>query len=1555
MPAVSRRELPTVVKSPNNTVHAASASNLMPSPSPLDAASHRTATIQTLLQKKTPPSRERVSAAIALVRARQAAVKRSSMKKAASPTGSIVSGVSIPVAPQTTASSFTASAGVPIGAISRGKSPSRSPLTPKPLVQSSQQAGSPRIIMESSTKTAQAGNNTSPLTQTTDNNSTNLQSSNRLFIASNFASRAAAITLNLPPLTLSPRSGDEPLVDQENTPRSKTSGSPNGFIGHGDVSRGRSRFAAAQMGNPRTPTRKIASGDMPMDNVPVRNSVLHSVDSDECCVDPETLADVSRFIDALHKQNGGVVEGDESSLDQENSKASIQFIERLPKQDSDTSPKSERPEFQRATSGSSDDSLPLNPETIEVIGNFIDAISMPKVDTLAPISPEKMDEIGKFIDAIAKPKAESAVSVPTPTAISQVPSDSSTDSFLVNSETIEEIGHIIDAIAKPKSKSCVTTSKPAQLPSDSSGDSSFVDYKLATTQHLVPQLPEADSDSDEDSIPMSTRAGIGAFIDALQKKSNTPISTAHSPGSNFLALQTECLRSPQSSNVMSLQESTLNVSSSDDDSLMYLDDYESVIPETDDELNTFIATAQKALGECGSDVDEVMRLRYAPEKLSSVDEDKTHQCVETLVVETVTSSLAEEQNPMVSSEKANMSASDLLHHDSFIQASSDSDEAETLFFDSIHEIKISSLQQSHERPQSRLAGEHIEHFLVGDHSIESNDETPWETEPDIDKTVEIEQPEVDELEQLRALQSFENNTKRNDGLLEHKSLLNDDDIGVVTIAKIKKELAEGNKPRHPTLKDIEIPDNSLDEDEGDLVAAFLQGSLSLNKHSLPASPDQITLKSYSTMESIDQDENIKKFLSKLDQSGCPDYEEDSDRINYYIKKAMERSRSGTLEEQRASFVSSMMQSGLPENVVHEIVEGFFPKDLDMSKEHNVHGAKQAIIDDFFSKLTPPEGASTEEITKLNEFIKHASPLLQLTQLSLVQEAELRIAATRVGISAKVIDGLLDETEYLQRVASTLSGCSSVDSEDVAVKVLNDMKFEQIEDIDENDNITAFLSRMEALKEGGHFHENGEVPKGTEKVAEEVGVEIDAQHGFVNICLEREPEEGDWWTEEEGKKTLKSRNIKTTVDQAVVVAVESGNEDGRYLKTIDSTFSLELDNSLSLSLSVKESEFSLHKKNPKEKSMEEITAAIEMARSARKKMVTDISAGSIVSIKGNKRRDAMKESENGKCDTNENQALVAYNGFQLASPSDLMLNMFSGFLSPGDRATLLSRRHASKWRNPWEKRWCLEYHEKDSRPINLLMDLDERCRISGVAAASTIFKRREVRERAIPIRQQWQSTYKDRTQNHQGYFNVHVFSLYNAAMVNSEWHDLDDEPWEDREVLQNFLHEKSISFSRNWFGDLNRTRGNDRVKLPVARPKSMEMPTENLPDAGEWVEEWYTTWQTRNTSKNHESPSSSFSDSSFDSGSESYSQCTRNTRGDDTVTRSDDDEGNSYSQSMYTENDDESTWEEPPECGTLLNVKLKIGERLTRVHPDHTSSLRRSRWRKKYFPPGTFPF
>jgi hypothetical protein len=199
----------------------------------------------------------------------------------------------------------------------------------------------------------------------------------------------------------------------------------------------------------------------------------------------------------------------------------------------------------------------------------------------------------------------------------------------------------------------------------------------------------------------------------------------------------------------------------------------------------------------------------------------------------------------------------------------------------------------------------------------------------------------------------------------------------------------------------------------------------------------------------------------------------------------------------------------------------------------------------------------------------------------------------------------------------------------------------------------------------------------------------------------------------------------------------------------------------------------------------------------------------------------------------------------------------------------------------------------------------------------------VKRRYNPGTQQWAQPYEPRIAAHTGYFSVNVKSLYDASSQYGIQHPQDLLPWERRDVKQRFLQEQSVSYNRNWFGTTKKVYGNDRLRQPVCRPKSMEMPMK----AGEWTEEWYK--------KPWESISIAQSLSAGDVELREIAAIRKRYAGRD--------------------EEEEISWEETPECGTIRNFKLKIGERVTRVTPDLTCSLRRSRWRKKFFPKGTFPY
>jgi hypothetical protein len=198
-------------------------------------------------------------------------------------------------------------------------------------------------------------------------------------------------------------------------------------------------------------------------------------------------------------------------------------------------------------------------------------------------------------------------------------------------------------------------------------------------------------------------------------------------------------------------------------------------------------------------------------------------------------------------------------------------------------------------------------------------------------------------------------------------------------------------------------------------------------------------------------------------------------------------------------------------------------------------------------------------------------------------------------------------------------------------------------------------------------------------------------------------------------------------------------------------------------------------------------------------------------------------------------------------------------------------------------------------------------LNAVSATSAFFDKDNKLRIFNSFSNVWKLSYAERTQHHEGYFDVDKYSLYAASAVQTYRHPLDCVAWESRSVKQRFMYEHSISFTRNWFGCLTEVNLNPVISEPICRPKSMEMPME----ADEWTEEWFLN---RNR-----------------------------------LCHDRDDDNHEY-------DDDNLLWgDERPECGRIRNVRLRIGEKITRVTPDLTSHVRRSRWRKKHFPPGTFPY
>jgi hypothetical protein len=178
-------------------------------------------------------------------------------------------------------------------------------------------------------------------------------------------------------------------------------------------------------------------------------------------------------------------------------------------------------------------------------------------------------------------------------------------------------------------------------------------------------------------------------------------------------------------------------------------------------------------------------------------------------------------------------------------------------------------------------------------------------------------------------------------------------------------------------------------------------------------------------------------------------------------------------------------------------------------------------------------------------------------------------------------------------------------------------------------------------------------------------------------------------------------------------------------------------------------------------------------------------------------------------------------------------------------------------------------------------------------ATMLLQKKSTLQNSFPFSNVWRNSYEKLTENHEGYFDVDLYSLYASTVVGTMRHTLDNVPWESRSVKQRFLYEQSISFTRNWFGCLTAIKINPKVKEPVCRP----------------TEEWY---RLAKSSSGHLKTVESLDDF------------------------------------------DDDSWEDVPECGKIKTMRLRPGERISRLTPDLTCYLRRSRWRKKHFSEGNFP-
>ena len=764
----------------------------------------------------------------------------------------------------------------------------------------------------------------------------------------------------------------------------------------------------------------------------------------------------------------------------------------------------------------------------------------------------------------------------------------------------------------------------------------------------------------------------------------------------------------------------------------------------------------------------------------------------------------------------------------------------------------------------------------------------------------------------------------------------------------------------------------------------------------------------STMESVNEDENIERFLLKTFTLPEGATKRELVQLNFYISEAAKLLEHGT-SEQRQNLVSSAIHDGLPKQFVEDMIEELLLKEPDESNgeseeifpdptlpddifpdptlpeptmtidsndgikersdvptdENEWKAAKEVQnrsdkLKSFFGKLAPRDGANADEIGALELFKNLATPVLLGDRLSSYEEEEVGRAAARAGVPESALKELLTENDSLRQTSSETTEASTAASEKLDAILQDDQTAEtDKEETSQPDDLVPDYSIVTVgvdtecveLSDARYSNSMDELMDATER---EVDL-CDARYSNSTDELieamdddEDEDEEPAWWVDE----SVSAREKDATRNDDAVASQPSATKDGtsRDAWWVDESVPVRVkdatrNDDVVGSPHVVPCESSATKDRTSRAGAHSLTVNLDSP-------LTEEAANQCLSPSNSRFGGTDDKYQLPPSATRSGLKETAGRHMTPPTSPKSPLESLDKLTTSISRMSLAQKSLSIASLAVSPRRSCEE--QTFERPIQR--------KLGGANAAAVIAKwsPRHCPRKRIPIKQQWKLAYKERIKNHPGYFDVDVYSLYDTSLAIHPPHRLDLEPWEHREVKQRFLHEQSIGFSRNWFGDLARKRGNDKYREPVARPRSMEVPMSRLPERN-WEKDWYMTWQAHKLSHilpNDEASCGSYS-SGYTSGGDDhtgslvsgsvFSGSSRNTRSTRETRDPDWDDDEATDEETWYEEDDN------PECGHIVNVKQKIGERVSRIHPHFTSSLRRSRWRKKHFPRGTFPY
>lgn len=549
-------------------------------------------------------------------------------------------------------------------------------------------------------------------------------------------------------------------------------------------------------------------------------------------------------------------------------------------------------------------------------------------------------------------------------------------------------------------------------------------------------------------------------------------------------------------------------------------------------------------------------------------------------------------------------------------------------------------------------------------------------------------------------------------------------------------------------------------------------------------------------------------------------------------------------------------------------------------------------------------------------------------------------------------------------------------------VLQNEKFQEIEEVDDNQEIDAFLTRLSVLKAGGHFKDANLENIGYEidqsNLEEKDAIEVDAVHGFVNkdlhtVELNLNEEELMWSDFKEKDLFVKHADFLKKLPLPVEIPNKNTCDDDPPTESILKQHVAEYRD-----VNNGDAEVYLMEESQVEVAFVDEEEEMRATEKSRNKVKWEFGAEFKKSLH---RQDGVVL---GRRVSPKSSSFSRSTFYDYSSSEHPKLKAIEETLEKNLRVRdekLKKMGSMDNWVSPWERTKPKAIRQGTVKELlrmgmnrtNLFPSGQKRIAvhappINAVAASTKLIK--YATGRYTNVKQRWRIPFDERVRGHNGYYFIDVNSLYDASDVIGDWHRFDHVPWQDRDVRQRFLFEKSLAYARNWFGELKPTRLNDKLHQPVCHPKSMEMPMEEkMPDPGEWTEDWFTTWQSRKQNPNNLILYTRDQDLLEDEERSDHGDEHANATVNSVVSFSGDIMRGALSPSravpstpvLEEEEEEENDaivkpeWEETPQVGTLCTLRLKIGEKVSRVKWDYTSHLRRSRWRRKHFPNGNFPY